>query len=62
MFIPSDEVLDRLRVYQALLGKSDWTPKVFHIIPLAPEVRDRRIRELQIAYLQHRMIQTRGDL
>ena len=54
--------VDRLVALKELLQKAQWTPAP----PVAPSLSradaERKKTELQIAYLQHRMIQTRGDL
>lgn len=62
MIISKDLALERLKTYQALLEKSGWEPKVLHIVPLDPKERERLVHQLQVAYIQHRMVRSRGDL
>lgn len=54
--------IDRLTVLKALLSKAGWEPKTLPITPLEPAERETVLHRLQSAYLQHRMLQSRGDL
>lgn len=53
---------DRLTAFKTLLSKTGWEPKTLPITPLEPKERETVLHRLQSAYLQHRMLRSRGDL
>ena len=52
----------RLVDMKELLQKAQWEPAPPVVTPLSLADADRKKTELQVAYLQHRMLLTRGDL
>lgn len=54
--------IEKLIALKELLSKAGWKPKTLPITPLEPAERETVLNRLQSAYLQHRMLQSRGDL
>jgi hypothetical protein len=52
----------RAEVLAKLLAKSGWKPAQLGIEPLSPAERERILRKLHLAYVQHRLVSKRGDL
>jgi hypothetical protein len=53
---------ERLRIYRKLLARAEWEPKVLPITPLTEQERETVLHRLQTAYMQRRLLQSRGDL
>jgi hypothetical protein len=54
--------VEKLIALKELLSKAGWEPKTLPITPLEPAERETVLHRLQSAYLQHRMLRSRGDL